>query len=238
LSTFLVFSPILFVLAASGIAQAGTIAIYSTGFSSTGTNLLEGQHDGNWTITSKPGGGTSVPFVTNGYFPPPLTFLNSGPFAAGWIGDSLASAWISPRATESGSSDASGNYTYQESFYLDPAFFTTAVIAGQWAADNTGDIFINGTQVILGQDGSIPLGTTGAFNHFTSFTLNFANAGFVAGMNTIQFVVNNNTKGTPNTTGLDVDFTSTFVVPEPGTFALMGLGLSTFSYFAIKRRKE
>lgn len=175
--------------------------------------------------------------MTNGYVPPPFSFLNSGPFASGWIGDTLASAWISPRATESGSSDASGNYTYQESFYLAPAFYTTAVIVGQWAADNTGDIYINGVQVTTGQDGSIPLGTTGAFNHFTSFTLNSANADFVGGINTIQFVVNNNTKGTPNTTGLDVDFESTYVVPEPGTFALMGIGLSALSYFGIKRRK-
>jgi hypothetical protein len=220
----------------SSIAQAGTIAVYSTGFTSTGANQLEGFHDGNWTITSNPSAGSSVPFVTNGYFPPPLTFLNSGPFSS-WIGDSLASAWISPRATESGASDASGNYTYQESFYLDPEFFNTAVIVGQWAGDNTGDVYINGLKVTDGQNGSIPLGTTGAFNHFTSFTLNAANADLIAGINTIQFIVNNNTKGTPNTTGLNVDFESTFVVPEPGTFALMGLGLSALSYFAIARRR-
>ena len=228
----------MFVLAASGIAQAGTIAIYSTGFTSSGTNQLEGFHDGNWTITSNPSSGSSVPFVTNGDFPL-LPVLNSFPFSGSnpWVADSLASAWISPRATESGASDAAGNYTYQESFYLDPAFYTTALIVGQWAADNTGDIYINGVKVTTGQSGTIPLGTTGAFNHFTSFTLNDANADFVGGVNTIQFVVNNNKNGSPNVTGLDVDFESTFVVPEPGTFALMGLGLSTLSYFAIKRRK-
>ena len=87
-----------------------------------------------------------------------------------------------------------------------------------------------------GEDGAIANNTTGAFKNFVPFVLNSSNSDFVAGINTIQFVVYNNTSGSPNTTGLNVDFESTYAVPEPGSFVLMGLGISALCLGAKKRK--
>ena len=86
---------------------------------------------------------------------------------------------------------------------------------------------VNGQEVTTGADGGIPNTTLGAFKNFYSFTLNSSNTDFVSGINTIEFVVYNNTTGSPNVTGLNVDIETTFAdpTPEPGTFALVGLGL-------------
>jgi hypothetical protein len=57
-------------------------------------------------------------------------------------------------------------------------------------------------------------------------------------LNTIDFVVLNTRAGRPDTTGLDVDIESTFIVPEPGSFALMGLGFSALCLGAKKWKRS
>jgi hypothetical protein len=200
--------------------------LYSTGFSSTGTELPGGVHDGNWTLLSTPtapSGPAVSPFVTTGYFAPPLSFLDFGAFTKGWIANSSGSEWISPLINENAAS-LSGNYTYQQTFTLD-SYFSTAVIIGQWAVDNAGYILVNGQQVNTGISGFLPTTATGKFGVFTPFVLDSSNTDFVQGLNTIEFVAYNNTAGSPNITGVDIDIESTFVVPEPATLVLFGLGL-------------
>src|SRR5262249_46915482 len=98
-------------------------------------------------------------------------------------------------------------------------------ISGLWAQDNSGvDILING--VSTGQLG-------GGFGGFTAFAIN---SGFVAGTNTIDFIVNNG--GGP--TGLRVEMTGsaspvTGGIPEPASLVLMGAGLAAF---ALYRRRQ
>ena len=221
----------------AGTAHAGTVSIplRSTGFSSSGTLLSGGSLDGNWTIVSDPTGSVTTPatpYVTKGctLFVICLSF----PFTA-WTGDTLQSAWISPRATESGLSDPAGLYVYQETFNLTDIDLSSVVITGKWTADNYGYIVINGTPVTLGSSGNIA-NAAGQFRNFTNFTLNSSNATFLSGVNTIQFDVFNTTTGSPNITGLDVDFISATAVQAPEPTMLAGIGLGALALFACRRR--
>ena len=91
------------------------------------------------------------------------------------------------------------------------------MLAGRWSTDNNGlDILINGTST----------GQTTAFDSFLRYTLFSVTTGFVAGVNSLDFVVNNGT-GSANPTGLRVEFTTAQAtrIPEPGSLLLVGLGL-------------
>ena len=224
-----------------GVVNAGTVSftLRSTGFSSSGTLLSGGSLDGNWTLVSDPSGSVTTPatpHVTNGctLFVICLSF----PFTA-WTGDTLQSAWISPRATESGQSDPSGEYIYQQTFNLTGLDPNSVIITGKWTADNYGYIVVNGVQVTLGTSGNIA-NVPQQFKNYTNFTLNSSNANFLSGINTIQFDVFNTTAGSPNITGLDVDILSATAqtAPEPTSLACLGSGLGALVFVARKRRKN
>jgi hypothetical protein len=219
-----------------GVASAGTFTLYSTGFSSTGSELIATSADGNWTLVSTPSGPTTASAYVTCCSVPLIPALNQGPFKNGWIADSTSSEWVSPTKLET-SSDAAGTYMYESTFTLDD-MFDTAIITGQWAMDNTGYIIVNGTQVTTGTSGTVTTGTTGAFGHYTQFVLDGSNSDFVEGQNTIEFVVTNSKTGNPNTTGLNVDIENTFIVPEPGTFAMMWVGFSGLLFAASKRARR
>jgi hypothetical protein len=138
-----------------------------------------------------------------------------------WFGDDAFSAWIGP-ATDAALDDATGNYDYRLTFSLSGFIPSSASISGLWAQDNTGvDILING--VSTGQ-------TAGGFSAFTPFAIS---SGFVAGTNTIDFIINNG--GGP--TGLRVEMTGTATAvtsggaPEPASLVLIGAGLAAFALY-------
>ena len=116
-----------------------------------------------------------------------------------WIGDSSVSAWISPTTDTMAVGGTRANFSYQTTFDLtgyDPA---TAVIVGQWATDNNGiDVLING--VSTGQ------ANTAQFASYTPFRIN---SGFVSGVNTLTFIVNNADGPGNNPTGLRVEMEGT-----------------------------
>ncbi len=228
-------------LMASGFAGAGTVSfqLFSTGFSSSGILLSGGSQDGNWELISDPSGSVTTPtkpYVTNGCTL--YVICTSFPFP-NWTGDTLSSAWISPRKTESGASDPAGEYIYQETFNLTGLDTASIIITGKWTADNYGYIVVNGTPVTTGTDGNIP-DNTGEFKSFTNFVLTASNADFLPGLNTIQFDVFNTAAGSPDVTGLDVDFesTSATLAPEPASLTLMGGGLFALGLFARKRAQR
>ena len=107
----------------------------------------------------------------------------------------------------------------------------TAVLSGQWSTDNAGlDILINGLST-----GN----TSPSFSSFTNFSIS---SGFLAGMNTLDFVVQD--VGAPG--ALDVrNLTGTAsllappntTVPEPATIVLMGSGLAAIGFFGARRKK-
>jgi PEP-CTERM motif len=225
-------------LIGSGLAGAGTFTLYGTGFSSTGQLLSTGSTDGNWTLISDPSGSVNTPdapYVTEGcqildlHFPCGLT--------NDWTPDTLGSQWISPQKSYDKNSDPAGTYIYEDTFNLTGFNDSLVDIIGQWSADNYGYIVVNGQEVTSGVSGQIA-NQTGQFEHFTSFNLNSSNTDFISGINTIEFVVVNTSNGDPDVTGVNIDIESkTAFAPEPGSFALMGLGLSGL-YLGVKRRKR
>ncbi|MBM3883671.1 MAG: immunoglobulin domain-containing protein [Verrucomicrobia bacterium] len=124
--------------------------------------------------------------------------------AGPWVADGPASRWIGPRARQS-TGNAPGNYTYRTTFDLTGYDPTKARIAGQWTSDNAGlDIVLNGVSLGFSQAGN--------FGALSDFTIEF---GFVAGVNTLDFVINN-AGDAVNPAGLRVQMIGTVeVLGEP-----------------------
>lgn len=187
-------------------ASATSIALFNTGVDASGIPVPNGASDPHYTLVGTYAG-TRTQVLESGY---PI-----GP----WIGANSVSAWVGPV----GDSELDGNvdtYDYQTTFSLGALYPATASIIGQWAADNEGiDILINGV-------------STGNFvNGFDKFSAFSIRSGFVAGTNTIDFLVHND--GGP--TGLRVEMTGVAAVPEPATWAMMLVGMGMIG-FAARRR--
>jgi len=144
----------------------------------------------------------------SGYVLRPLLPIGGGV----WMPDGPSSEWISLAANED-VIDNPGLYVYQTTFNLAGLNPSTTVITGQWATDNTGVIYLNGTSTGF---------TSSNFGSFSSFTID---SGFVSGLNTLDFDVTNGPTGGPaNPTGLRVEFSET-AVPETSSLMLLGTGL-------------
>lgn len=195
-------------------AHAGLITtLYNTGVDASGAVLPDGTvGDPHYTLISVPGGTTATRIITSasGFPIPP------------YIGDNTLSRWIGPN-NDSDLNGPVGTYTFRTTFDLTGFDHTTASIAGGWSTDNNGlDILINGTS----------LGYTTSFTQFqTGFSAFAVNSGFVAGINTLDFVVFNG--GGP--IGLRVQMTGT--VPEPGSLALAALALLGLGVAARRRQR-
>jgi hypothetical protein len=120
------------------------------------------------------------------------------------------------------SAEPVGIYTYRTTFDLTGLDPSTAVVTGRTLVDNDlFDILING--VSTGNSGS-------GFdaNSIRDFTIE---SGFVEGLNTLEFLVNNAGE-TPNPTGFRVDLLrgAAMPIPEPSAFALVSAaGLALLS---------
>lgn len=221
---FTAFAPLL--LAAAAIVTTATASqavpigsLFNTGVDSAGVVLANLAGESHYTLTSAPPGSPAtlrVATQANGFPIPP------------WIGDNGVSAWVGP----SGSIDLTGPiglYTYRTTFDLTGLVASTASISGQWSVDNQGfDILLNGVS-----NGSTATG----FQSFYAFSLL---SGFVDGVNTLDFVVEN--QGGP--TGLRVEATGSadrtpslavVAVPEPVSLAILGSGLLAVG---MLRRKQ
>jgi hypothetical protein len=149
------------------------------------------------------------------------------------------SKWIAPQADQSTFSNdtGSGLYEYRTTFDLTGFDPSTAKITGEWTTDNFGDdILVNGVSLGI-QHISEPPST---FTYFSTFEIT---SGFVSGLNTLDFVVNNPAlgyggSGLINPTGLRVEMVGTAnTVPEPATFVLFGIGALGLLAYALRRRR-
>ena len=110
-----------------------------------------------------------------------------------WVATGPNSRWVTPRLD--GADASPGAYQYRLFFTLSSHEVATAAIAGSVATeDGNGGIFLNGTRVDFGASG---------FTAYSDLNIPVGSA-FLAGLNTLDFFVNNG--GTAaNPTGLRVD---------------------------------
>jgi hypothetical protein len=211
-------------LAIAVAAPAATITgLYNTGVLDDGSVAASGAVDLHYVLISS----------ADPNFPGPSAYV-ANPIPAGlWVVNSTTSRWIGPTVNQGYPTGAAahpiGEYTYRLTFDLtglDPA---TASITGNWAADNNGlFIRLNGVNTT---GNVVPVFT--ALRPFTVST------GFVAGVNTLDFVVRNTAGSGSNPTGLRVSdiagSANAAVVPAPAAGWLLGSGLLWLAG-AAKRR--
>ncbi len=155
--------------------------LFSTGLDHWGFPLADGLQDAHYTLVSVPSGGAYAPFVTLQKYP-----IQSPQ----WLADTAASKWISPTADESLNADLPGTYIYETTFTVsgNPA---RVGVSGRALADNqVTAIVLNGVTVVGGLPASM--------NVWSGFTLG---SGFVAGTNTLRFIVVNYNTGGGNPSG-------------------------------------
>lgn len=186
--------------------QANLIGLYNTGVNGAGVSLPDGTiGDPHYSLTSVPSGSTTDIRVR----------ASAGGYPVGlWLGDSVTSAWIGPN--NDGAVDGPlGLYTYRTTFDLTGLNPATATISGQWATDDRGEIWLNGVDTLNAN--------VIEFGSWTSFSLT---GGFVAGINTLDFVIDN-IGGGP--TGVRVEMRGEATpVPEPTTVLAGALLLLPF----------
>lgn len=174
---------------------------FATGVSAAGAVLGGGVADPHYTLITNPQNTAST------------TALVQSTVPGAWIGTNTTSRWIGPLAntqfaaamtTDAGA--GSGTYIYRTQVDLtgQDANLPAIRIVGSWTSDNRGvAVRVNGA------DSAIAEPSEGHFNVYRPFLIT---SGLIAGVNTIDFVVQN-TDLTTGYTGLRVDALNVVVVP-------------------------
>jgi hypothetical protein len=192
-------------------------SLYSTGVDNSGVPLSPGTPDPHWNILASADGVFSAPG-------PAITQLNH----PAWLANGPTSNWISvvPDGT---TNIAAGTYIFETTFDLTGMDESTAIVTGDFASDNTvTDVLLNGVSAGI---------AGGGFTATTPFTFT---SGFVPGMNSLIFVMENLPQPAPNPPenpgGFRVNLSGTAVVPEPSSVVLAVVGAAAF--FVCRRRAK
>jgi len=171
-------------------ASADPIIIFNTAVDSNGDVLPPHTVDPHYQLTNSPKG-LAPAYVMDSTF----CRGHHGP----WLADNKHSKWIGPKANQLHYLK-SGKFDYRMSFDLTGLDPNTAILKGKWTSDNNATLYLNG----VATGNTTPPGGYGSFSHFS------ITSGFVAGINTLDFVVRNiRGRNVPNNpTGLRVVFTT------------------------------
>lgn len=199
-------------------AHAAPITIFNTGVNNDGSLAAEGSVDLHYTLIASADPDASQ----NG----PEAFVVQSPRPPVYVNTPTAQ-YIAPDPNQNfGECCTGGTYTYRTTFDLTGFDPSTANITGIWRTDDNGlNILINGTGT----------GQTSVVHVDTAFSVS---SGFVSGLNTLDFSINN----VSGPSGLRVSLSGTAdaaaTVPEPGSLLLMTLGFSGLARALWKRRRE
>ncbi len=188
----------------------------------TGEGFAAGQTDTRYAFSTL--GGTATGTGGHGV----VTTGTGFPFGP-WLANTGDSKWLTPSANAAQSYDPStaGQYKWTLTFDLTGKDTASAYLAGRWAADNNGSVALNGVTISSGSG-------------FTSWSAFSADDGFVAGLNTLDFIVTNLPGASGNPTGVRVEFLESYAiaaapVPEPASGALILAGLVLVGSVARRR---
>ena len=213
---------LLFTIAAIPGFGAPIPGFYVTGVDASGNALIpansgQTQPDGHYALTG--------PIA--GLFPE--TYRHTAYVSETTTGEAR---WIGPFTSLGGRSQDAGFFSYTLNLDLTGFDPSTASITGKWAVDNCAAIFLNGIATANTINGGVVSGTcddeaSTNYNTLHDFSIN---SGFQSGLNALEFRVYN----VNGPTGLVVTGTSDARaphppvgdVPEPGSAALLALGLA------------
>ncbi len=160
---------------------------------------------------------------------PDLTGLTFSPALVGGFGTNTAAPTGAPAGTQVlniAPGDGENGY-FMLTFTL-PVGFSGISLTGAANVDDTGRAFLNGNAL----SASIVSGSSGVLNQFDSRSFSTANAAFFqAGTNTL-LISDANSQGGPSGAAF---YATVSFVPEPSTWALLGLGAAGMA-LRLRRR--
>ena len=188
------------------VVEAEQIMLYNTGVDDMDNLLPLGVQDSHWNIVSPSPDSVGPAWTLSDQHP--LVYVQT--LSSEWI-------WLNTDGTTPDLGHVP-NYYFRETFFLPPGSDpSTALIMGSWAVDNDGTILLNGNTP-SGTNLTLSGGGSQNFTQFYQFTIT---GGFVSGLNTLDFVVDDyGAVGGLNVTNLTGVVSA---VPEPGDVGADGL---------------